>query len=36
MTTAKSEVLIGLLLKKCYSVGSINLWWAESTGGNFG
>ena len=25
MTTAKSEVLIGLLLKNCYSVGAMNL-----------
>ena len=36
MTTAKSEVLIGLLLKNCYSVGAMNLWWEESTRGNFG
>ena len=27
MTTAKREVLIGLLLKNCYSVASKNLWW---------
>ena len=26
MTTAKNEVLIGLLLKNCYSVGAMNLW----------
>ena len=25
MTTAKSEVLIGLLLKNCYSMGAMNL-----------
>ena len=36
MTTAKSEVLIGLLLKNCYSVEVVNLWWGESTGTNFG
>ena len=35
MTAAKSEVLIGLLLKNCYSVGAMNLW-GESTGTNFG
>ena len=36
MTTAKSEVLIGLLLKNCYSVGAMYLWWGKSTGANFG
>ena len=36
MTTAKSEVLYGLLLKNCCSEGAINLWWEESTGTNFG
>ena len=27
MTTAKNEVLNWLLLKNCYSVGAMNLWW---------
>ena len=36
MTTAKSEVLLGLLLKNCYSVGEMNLWWGKYTGTNFG
>ena len=36
MTTAKSEVLIRFLLKKCYSVGAINLWCGESTVETFG
>ena len=29
----KNKVLFGLLLKNCYSVGAMNLWWGESTGG---
>ena len=36
MTTAKSEVLIRFLLKKCYSVGAINFWCGESTVETFG
>ena len=36
MTTAKNEVLIGLLLKNCYSVGAMNRWCGESTGEKFG
>ena len=36
MTTAKSEVLIGLLLKNCHLVGAMNLWPGESAGPNFG
>ena len=30
----KNKVLFGLLLKNYYSVGAMNLWWVESTGGN--
>ena len=26
MTKAKNEVLIGLLLKNCYSVGAMDIW----------
>ena len=36
MATAKSEVLIGLLLKNCYSVEEMNLCWGKSTGANCG
>ena len=35
MTTAKSEVFIGLLLKNYYSVGAMSLWWGKSTEPNF-
>ena len=33
MTTAKNEVLNWLLLKNCYSVGAMNLWWCCMCGG---
>ena len=31
----KNKVLFALLLKNCYSVGAMKLWWGESTGGEF-